>query len=38
MARATDMAAPFATAESNRGGINAPKLLISLLLTGPWAA
>lgn len=38
MARATHMAAAFATAACNRGGAIAPKLLFSLLLSGPWAA
>jgi len=38
MARATDMAALLATAQCNHGGTLAPKLLFSLLLTGPWAA
>ncbi len=42
MARATGMAATLAFATSNRGGTLAAKflfsLLLSLLLTGPWAA
>jgi hypothetical protein len=38
MACATDIAAFFAPARSERRGPVVPKLLLSLLLTGPWAA
>jgi len=38
MARATNIAAPFALAAGEHGGTTASELLLSLLLTGPWAA
>jgi hypothetical protein len=38
MAIATDIAISFASPTSARDGALASKLLLSLLLTGPWAA
>ena len=38
MARVTDIAAYSAPLKSPRDGALASKLLLSLLLTGPWAA